>query len=96
MLKMTNSIFAFVKELDVFSYQLSVLDRVWNILFPDHKGKWQHLHVNKYKHTYYITSVGGNSDSLEYDDLGRFKRRIGPFISWEPLPILRPKEINRA
>jgi hypothetical protein len=66
-MKMTDSIFAFVKELDTFSYKLSVLDRVWNILFPDHEGKWQHLHVNKYKHTYYITSVGGNSDSLEVE-----------------------------
>ena len=29
-------------------------------------------------------------DVMYYDDLGRFKRRITPFISWEPLPILKP------
>jgi hypothetical protein len=29
-------------------------------------------------------------DVLHYADLGRFKRRIAPFITWEPLPILRP------
>jgi hypothetical protein len=23
-------------------------------------------------------------------DFGRFKRRIAPFITWEPLPITRP------
>ncbi len=149
-MKMTESIFTFVGELDAFSYKLSVLDRVWNILFPDDEGKWQHLHVTKYKRTYYITAVAGNSGGLEvepkkvvgienhdhsvttwdplissarkwllaqdnigiipsyaylhranqhfsedsdvfdvmyYDDLGRFKRRIGPFISWEPLPV---------
>ncbi len=28
---------------------------------------------------------------LHYKDLGRYKRRITPFITWEPLPILRPK-----
>ncbi len=30
-------------------------------------------------------------DVLHYDDLGRFKRRITPFITWEPLPILKPR-----
>ena len=29
-------------------------------------------------------------DVLHYDELGRFKRRITPFITWEPLPILKP------
>ena len=27
-------------------------------------------------------------DVMHYDELGRFKRRVTPFISWEPLPIL--------
>lgn len=30
-------------------------------------------------------------DVMHYDDLGRFKRRITPFIVWEPLPILKPR-----
>ena len=29
-------------------------------------------------------------DVLYFDDLGRYKRRIKPFIIWEPLPILKP------
>ncbi|MBF5059720.1 hypothetical protein NEPTK9_001236 [Candidatus Neptunochlamydia vexilliferae] len=29
-------------------------------------------------------------DVLYFDDLGRYKRRIVPFIIWKPLPILRP------
>ena len=29
-------------------------------------------------------------DVIYYDDLGRFKRRAAPFITWEPLPILKP------
>jgi len=31
-------------------------------------------------------------DVIHYDDLGRYKRRITPFITWEPLPILKPKD----
>lgn len=29
-------------------------------------------------------------DVLYYRDLGRYKRRITPFITWNPLPILKP------
>jgi hypothetical protein len=30
-------------------------------------------------------------DVMNFDDLGRFKRRISPFIRWEPFPILKPR-----
>jgi len=66
-MKLTASIFAFVRELGDFSYELSSLDRVWNILFPDKGEKWHHLHVNKYKHTFYITHVDGDGGSLEVE-----------------------------
>ena len=65
-MELTASTVAFVKELGDFSYELSVLDHVWNILFPDKEKKWNYLHVNKYKHTFYITHVGGGS-GLEVD-----------------------------
>ena len=66
-MELTASIFALVKELGDFSYELSALDRVWNILFPDKGEKWHHLHVNKYKHTFYITDVDGGGGSLEVE-----------------------------
>ena len=66
-MELTASIFAFVRELGDFSYELSSLDRVWNILFPDKGEKWHHLHVNKYKHTFYITHVEGDGGSLEVE-----------------------------
>ena len=66
-MKLTASTFAFVKELGDFSYELSALDRVWNILFPDKGEKWYHLHVNKYKHTFYITHVNGDGGGLEVE-----------------------------
>lgn len=30
-------------------------------------------------------------DVMYYDDFGRYKRRIKPFITWEPLPVLVPR-----
>ena len=32
-------------------------------------------------------------DVMHYDDLGRFKRRLTPFITWEQLPILKPIDV---
>ena len=32
-------------------------------------------------------------DVVYYDDLGRFKRRITPFIRWEALPVLKLRNI---
>lgn len=31
-------------------------------------------------------------DVMHFDDLGRYKTRIKPFINWEPLPLLLPKQ----
>ena len=64
---LTAATFALVKDLDDFSYGLSSVDRVWNILFPDKGEKWHHLHVNQYKHTFYITHVTGEGGSLEVE-----------------------------
>jgi hypothetical protein len=66
-MELTASTFALLNELGDFSYELSALDRVWNILFPDKGKKWNHLHVNKYKHTFYITHVDGEGGSLEVE-----------------------------
>ena len=32
-------------------------------------------------------------DVLHYNDLGRTKRRLDPFIAWEPLPLLKPRDV---
>ena len=66
-MELPASVFALVKELGDFSYELSALDHVWNILFPDKGEKWHHLHVNKYKHAFYITHVDGGGGSLEVE-----------------------------
>lgn len=96
-MELTSLTFAFVKELGDFAYELSVTDRVWNILFPDHGKKWNHLHVNKYKHTFYISHVdGGGSIEVESGKFVRAMASMGDFSNcgknhnhlaavWEPL-----------
>lgn len=37
-------------------------------------------HFHEHQHVY---------DVLHYDDLGKYKVRLKPFITWEPLPILK-------
>ena len=33
----------------------------------------------------------GVYDVMHYSDLGRYKRRLSPFIAWDPLPLLLPQ-----
>jgi hypothetical protein len=66
-MKLSSLVFTFVKELNDFAYDLSVMDRVWNILFLGEGEKWNHLHINKYKHIFYITHVDGDSGSLQIE-----------------------------
>jgi len=107
-MELTSSTFALMKELSDFSYELSALDRVWNILFPDKRKKWNHLHVNKYNHTFYITHFGGIG-SLEVepkkgvramDSMGASFYSVenhGQLATvWEPLIVSARKWLNVA
>jgi len=38
-MSINTEIHAFIQELEFFSYDLSSLDHVWNILFPDQNEK---------------------------------------------------------
>jgi len=104
-MELKASIFDLVKALDMFSCELSVLDRVWNILFPD-QAKWHHLHVNQYKHSFYISHVSGDGGSLEVEPKRGvraidYQRASSYSIEnhsqltavWEPLPILKPRDV---
>ncbi|MCX5727743.1 MAG: hypothetical protein NTZ28_02695 [Nitrospirae bacterium] len=61
----TISAIALVKRLDGFVCEVSGLDCIWNVLFPDRAGKWRHLHVQQYKDSHYLTRVGDEAKSLE-------------------------------
>src|SRR5512145_1214170 len=66
-MELTALVFNFVNELKEFSHGLSVLDRVWDVLFPGQGKIWHHLNVTKYQQTFYITDVTGNGGRLEVD-----------------------------
>ena len=52
-----KSIDSFLRNLAHFDYQLSMIDHDWTILFPDARGKWIDLYVEKYNKTYYINHI---------------------------------------
>ena len=60
-----KTVYAFIKDLENFGYDLSCIDRIWNLIFPDGRGRWGHVHVTRYKETFYISHIDGNSCSLE-------------------------------
>lgn len=64
-MKFEKDVFNFVKNLNQYDYKIESVDRIWEIIFPDKKGKWHYLYVNKYHEIYYITSVDDKLDSLE-------------------------------
>jgi hypothetical protein len=79
-MKLESAASTFVRELNDFFYGLSVLDHVWNVRFPGRQGKWHHLHVNKYRETFYITDIAGECECLEVEP-GKFVRAADPMGS---------------
>ncbi len=64
-MKFEDNVFTFLKELSDFTYDLDYLDHKWNIIFQELNGAWNHLHVTKYKGTFYIIHIDGGLGSLE-------------------------------
>ncbi len=70
---MDTLILGFLKDLETFGYDLSCLDHVWHILFPDRLGRWQRLHVNKYDKAFQIGHHDHDNGILQVDERGAFK-----------------------
>lgn len=68
--KLTALTFDFVKKLDGFSFEVSSMDHVWNILFPAKGDKWHHLCVTMYSDTFYITWIDGGYSMEVKEDKG--------------------------
>lgn len=66
-MQLEKSIYAFIKTLERFDYQLPSMDPTWEILFPDSSSKWQFLHVSKYRETFYMVDIIGEKGSLEVE-----------------------------
>lgn len=56
---------ALVTELKGFVCEVSSLDRIWNVLFPDRTGRWRHLHVVEYRDSHYLTRVDDKSQEAQ-------------------------------
>jgi hypothetical protein len=64
-MKFEKMVFSFLTELHKFDHEMSCLDLVWNIIFPDSKGRWFKVNVTKYKETYYINRIDEETCGLE-------------------------------
>jgi hypothetical protein len=64
-MKFEDALYVFLKELGHFDYSMSSVDLIWNLIFPDSEGKWNHVRVTKYRGTFYISHIDGNSCTLE-------------------------------
>ncbi|MGD9159742.1 MAG: hypothetical protein PVG39_15110 [Desulfobacteraceae bacterium] len=64
-MKFEESIYTFLKILKNYDYEISVLDQIWELIFPDNKSRWSHLRVTRYKKVYYLYHIDGKSCSLE-------------------------------
>ncbi len=64
-MKQTTQIYAFLKNLSRFEYRLSVLDHEWDIYFPDRQECWNHLQVVKYRETFCLAHIDGETPGLE-------------------------------
>lgn len=62
----------FLKELETFGYELSCLDHVWHVLFPDRAGRWQNVHVVKYAQAYQIRHHEHENGFLQIDKQEKF------------------------
>jgi len=60
-----EKVLALLKELKHFNYTISSTDLIWDLIFPDSKGKWNHVRVTKYQKDYYVHHIDGNNCALE-------------------------------
>lgn len=60
-----KDVYALIKEVSAFDYQLDGLDRRWEVVFQDDKKKWHFVRILKYQDTHYISLVDGELCGLE-------------------------------
>ncbi|MBC8016891.1 MAG: hypothetical protein H7X83_00020 [Verrucomicrobia bacterium] len=66
-MNLSASTYKLLQELDDFSYTLSSSDRIWDIVCPTNTNCWNHLRVSRYRDTFYIAHVNGDSVTLEVE-----------------------------
>jgi hypothetical protein len=79
-----NDVYTFIKELEIFEYKIESIDHILHILFPNKKGKWNHVRVTKYNEVYYIDLFEDDLPTLEVTpnksiEVGQAFGRMSPF-----------------
>ncbi|WP_194847703.1 hypothetical protein [Candidatus Neptunochlamydia vexilliferae] len=62
-----ENVYALVEEVMQFQYQISSVDRIWDILFPDKKNKYHHIRIMKSYGTFYLFHIDGELCNLEIE-----------------------------
>ena len=60
-----DTVYDFLRDLKQFDYDISNIDHLWDIIFPDSEGTWNHIHVTLYRKEFYFPHVDGRHCSLE-------------------------------
>jgi hypothetical protein len=93
---MNEIAFTFIKKLNKFEYRISFKDRIWNVIFPDKKGKYHYLIVTKYREDFYIGDMDGNLPTIEItpkkntltiaqDSHSHWRYTPNPEVAWKDL-----------
>jgi len=79
-----KAVYSFVQELEGFQYSLSGPDRVWNVLCPVTLDKWQHVHVMKYKETFFVSLIDTRAQEFQTLEVvpGKVVRRAESFSGY--------------
>jgi len=57
----------FLQDLESFDYQVSSIDHIWHVLFPDERENWHHIHIQKYRQIFFVFDIDGKAEMLEVD-----------------------------
>lgn len=93
---------SFTRLAETVKMFMALVDASKPIAIADHEGvrnrllAWDHIgivpgYVSLHRANQHFHIHQKIYDVMHYRMLGRYKRRIDPFIVWEPLPVLRPK-----
>ena len=85
-MKFEDQVCQFIQEITCFDYRIESIDHLWDLIFPDQKGKWHHLKIVKYREVYFIYLLDGDLPFLEINPKGQ-ENHFENVTAWNPLLI---------
>lgn len=64
-MKFEENVYALIRELAQFDHRLESIENIWEVIYPDKKGKWHYMYVTKYREVYYVSLMDGDLCALE-------------------------------